>query len=208
MQSLIDAILDGDQALSLDETRALLEDGIERDRIVIEAIEVAMTQLDRKCTVEQFNLLEIMLAGRAASGVMKYLYPAGASTPARKGVVVIGSLEGDVHDLGKNIVKMVLSTKGFRVVDCGRDCPLERLIDSAEQEDAFAVCISGLITTVIPAVQKAREVLGERGLGQVRVIAGGAALKQSDAETLNVDFVAENVFEGASYMDAIYEGAK
>ncbi len=100
-----------------------------------------MGTLDAKCTLEQFNLLEIMLVGRAVTEVMKHLFPAGADPSGTKGTVVVATLEGDVHDLGKNILKMVLTGNGYRVVDCGKDCPLDRLLDTVERERPVAVAI-------------------------------------------------------------------
>ncbi|HPF57312.1 MAG TPA: cobalamin-dependent protein [Candidatus Competibacteraceae bacterium] len=203
MDLLVKALLDGDQAQAIIEVRKLREAGVQRRQIITGGVEAAMTQLDAKCTVEQFNLLEIMLCGRAATGVMKVLYPLGALPPQTKAAVVIGTLEGDVHDLGKNIFKMVLTAKGYRVVDCGKDCSLERLIDAVEQEAPVAAGISGLITTIIPQVLQMKDKMAERGLGHIKVIAGGAALKQATAESLKVDFIAQSAFDGLHYLDQI-----
>lgn len=86
-------------------------------------------------------------------------------------------------------------------MDCGKDCPVETMIDSAEREAALAVSVSGLITAVIPQVRLLRDRMIERGLGHIKVMAGGAALKQASAESLNVDFVAETAFDGLHYLD-------
>jgi dimethylamine corrinoid protein len=206
MELLVKALLDGDQAEALAQTRELRSAGIGCERIVSAGIEAAMEQLDAKCTVEQYNLLEIMLAGRAVMGVIKELYPPSASPPQMHGAVVVGALEGDVHDLGKNVLKAVLTASRYRVVDCGKDCPVENLIDATEREGALAVMVSGLITTVIPQVRLLRERLAERGLAQVKLLAGGAALKQSSAAGLNVDFVAETAFDGVHYLDEVCGG--
>lgn len=182
---------------------AVLAVGIGHAQIIMEGVEAAMAQLDAKCTVEQFNLLEIMFSGRAVTGVIKELYPPGALPPNTKGTVVLGSLEGDIHDLGKNILKMVLTAKGYRVADCGKDCPVERLIDTVEQEGALAIGVSGLITSVIPQVRELREKMTGRGLGHINIAAGGAALKQASVASLNVDFVADTAFDGANYLNQI-----
>jgi methanogenic corrinoid protein MtbC1 len=120
--------------------------------------------------------------------------------------VVVGALEGDVHDLGKNILKAVLTARRYRVVDCGKDCSVETIIDTAEQETAMAVSVSGLITSVIPQVRLLRDRLIERGMGHVKLLAGGAALKQASAASLNVDFVADTAFDGLHYLDRISGG--
>lgn len=203
LDSLVRALLDGDTALSLAEAKTLHAGGVSVERIVTEGVESAMGTLDAKCTLEQFNLLEIMLVGRAVMEVMKYLCPSGIPPSGGARTVVVATLEGDVHDLGKNILKMVLTGSGYRVVDCGKDCPLERLAEAVAKEKPVAVGVSGLITPVVPLVRQVRPLLKNRGLGHVKVIAGGAALKQSSAERLNVDYVAESAFDGARYIAAI-----
>lgn len=199
--TLVEILLEGDHAAALAEARRLRATGMTAEQIVTEGLEAAMQLLDDKCTVESFNLLEIMLVGRAVSAVVKELYPEGVPPEQGRGTFVIATLEGDVHDLGKNIAKMVLIGNGYRVIDLGKDCPLETLVNAAEREHAQAVLISGLITPVIPQVRKVRPALLERGLGDLRVVAGGAALKQSSAAALNVDYVAETAFDGARYLD-------
>ena len=139
---------------------------------------------------------------------MKLLYPSGAPAVAAKGTIVIATLEGDVHDLGKNILKMVLTGKGFRVVDCGKDCPLSKLIEAAGREKPVAIGLSGLITPVIGQVKQVRGLLAENKMNHVKIIAGGAALKQSSPEKLNVDFVADSAFDCLHYLENISEGAE
>jgi dimethylamine corrinoid protein len=206
MNTLVEALLDGDHAGALAEMKNLRDGGVERERIVTEGVEKAMAQLDAKCTVEQFNLLEIMLTGRAAMGVIKELYPPMDPPSRTKATVVVGTLEGDVHDIGKNVLKGVLAASGYRVVDCGKDCPVVKMIDAAEQEAALAVSVTGLITTVIPQVRILRSKMAERGLGHIKLMAGGAALKQASAESLNVDFVSDTAFDVLHYLDKIIGG--
>lgn len=203
MSPLIAALLDGDRFAAVAEAKRLRLNGVSGESIVTEGVEPAMSRLDAKCTVEQFNLLEIMLSGRAVMGVIRELYPPGDPPPSVKGTVVVASLEGDVHDLGKNILKSVLTAKRYRIVDCGMDCPVGQLVTSAEREGARAIAVSGLITTVIPQVRAIRDLLQERGLGNVRVIAGGAALKQASAESLGVDFVADSAFDGLHFLERL-----
>lgn len=200
---LVAAIIDGDCAEAVSQAERLSRRGVSSEHIVIHGVEAAMSALDAKCTLEQFNLLEIMLAGRAVTEVMKFLYPSGTTPAGSKGTVLIASLEGDVHDLGKNILKMVLTGKGYHVVDCGKDCPLEKLLDVAEAEQPLAIGISGLITPVISQLKQLKDLLNRRRLNHVKVMAGGAALKQSSPGKLNVDFVAESAFDSLRYLEEI-----
>src|SRR5208283_2158026 len=169
MKGFISAVLEGDCDKSVREAKELTESGITSENIVVNGREAAMSALDAKCTLEEFNLLEIMLAGRAVMAVMKLLYPSGTASSISKGTVVIATLEGDVHDLGKNILKMVLIGKGYRVIDCGKDCPLQKLIETTANENPIAIGISGLITPVIVQVKQVKGLLAEHKLNQVKV---------------------------------------
>jgi dimethylamine corrinoid protein len=162
-----------------------------------------MRQLDAKCTAEHFNLLEIMLCGRAVIAVMKELYPLDNSKYQTKGTVVIGALEGDIHDLGKNVVKMVLGATGYRVIDCGKDCSMDTIIETAARENAIAIGISALLTTIIPQLRQMRAKMDQMKLVNVKLLAGGGALQQATAESLNVDFIGQTVFEGIHYLEHI-----
>ena len=104
MSSLVKALLEGDKEEAAARSRLLDESGVGVERIIAEGVESAMSTLDAKCTLEQFNLLEIMLVGRAVMEVMKYFFPSEPPAPGAKGKIVIATLEGDVHDLGKNIL--------------------------------------------------------------------------------------------------------
>ena len=200
MDNFIATILEGDSEAAVSLTKDMLDRGTRPEHVVTCGVEPAMSSLAGKCTLEEFNLLEIMLAGRAVMEVIKFLYPAGTPDMRSKGTVVIASMEGDVHDLGKNILKMVLIAKGYHVVDCGKDCPLQKLVEAAEKERPLAIGISGLITPIIPLVRQVKDHLALRGLDRVKVLAGGAALKQSSPNGLNVDFVAETAFDSIEYL--------
>jgi dimethylamine corrinoid protein len=200
-EPLIGALLDGDHAKAVAEARGLCATGVNPEMVVTAGIEKAMSRLDEKCTVEHFNLLEIMLAGRAVGSVIKELYPEGMPPGAGKHAFLVATLEGDVHELGKSVVKSVLSAKGYHIIDCGKNCSLERLMHTSEREGVQAVLVSGLISSVIPQVRQVRSTLAARGLGGIKVIAGGAVLKQATAEELKVDYVAQTAFDGARYLD-------
>ncbi len=196
IDDLRELLLEGDKARAASLCSVLQSDGLGRDRIVLEGIEGAMNVLDDRCTAEHFNLLEIMLTGRAVMACLKVLFPPGATPPDYRATLVLGSLKGDVHDLGKNIFKAICLASGYQVIDCGKDCPAELLVRHAKESHADAVGISGLISSVVPKVKGIRQTLREHGLPDVLLLAGGAALRQLPADTLNVDFVAGDAFEG------------
>jgi methylmalonyl-CoA mutase cobalamin-binding domain/chain len=152
-----------------------------------------------------------MLAGRAAMDVIDYLYSEGITGdkvspdsvlfPRKK--IILGTIKGDVHEIGKNIVSMVLTSYGYQVLDMGRDVDPNDLVMTAIMEDADIIGVSSLITTTIPHVRKIRRIAADKGLHAVKIIAGGAALQQSSAEFLNVDYVAVTVFDGLEYIRSL-----
>ena len=206
MEPLVDALIRGDRDRSVIEARRLMDEGVGTETIVLKGIEVAMTKMDAKCTMEDFNLLEIMLVGRAAMEVMKIVAPGGGGSTPPKGTVILGTPEGDVHDLGKNIVKTILTGNGYRVIDCGKDCPIDTMVASAVRERAKAIGVSGLITSVIPSVRTLRSAIKARGFEKVVLLAGGAALCQAAAKELEVDYVAADVFTGVRYLESLDGG--
>lgn len=203
---LVAALVDGDRERCLVLVKEMIAQGGQPAEIVRGGIEMAMAALDRKCTAEQFNLLEIMLAGRAVMAVTHLLFPAGGDMPNPHASVVIAVLEGDIHDIGKAILKTVLAGAHFRVIDCGKDVSVAALVKAVAESGAVAVCVSGLISSVIPLVREVKPALRTAGLKHVRVLAGGAALRQCSADALGVDFVGQTAFDAIHYMGTLSDG--
>ena len=201
LDALVQAMIDGDRERSVELVAALSRAGVSPDEIIGGGVERAMAALDRKCTAEQFNLLEIMLAGRAVMAVVRRLYPEDRDIPDPRATVVVAVLEGDIHDIGKAILKIVLSGSRFRVVDCGKDVPVDAVVGAVARSGASAVCVSGLISSVIPQVRALKPALAGAGLSHVSVLAGGAALKQCSAAVLGVDYVGETAFDALAILD-------
>ena len=204
--TLLTSLVEGERERSLALVGELISQGRQPAEIVTHGIEAAMTALDRKCTAEQFNLLEIMLAGRAVTAVMRLLFPDDIDPPHPRATVVAAVLEGDIHDIGKSILKVVLAGANIKVIDCGRDTSVATVVKAAAEGSAVAVCISGLISSVIPLVRKVRPALAGCGLSHVKVMAGGAALKQCSADILSVDFVGQTAFDAVHYVNALLDG--
>jgi trimethylamine corrinoid protein len=109
------------------------------------------------------------------------------------GKVVIGTVEGDIHDIGKNLVSSILSANGFDVIDLGADVKLEKFIERAEQEKADLICLSALLTTTMMGQKKLIEILKERKLfGRYKVMVGGAPVNQNWADSIGADGYSEN----------------
>ncbi len=143
---------------------------------------------------EQFRLREIflpdvLLAARAMYAGLDLLKPLlardGVPTAGR---VVIGSVHGDLHDIGKNLVAIMLKGAGFEVIDLGNDVPAERFVDAAQEHGASVIGLSALLTTTMPVMRDVVELVRARGLGgRVRVIVGGAPVSEAWSREIGAD---------------------
>ena len=188
----------------------LINRGIKPEEIIINGVTKAMEYLDKKCTIQDFCLLELMLAGRAAMDVIDYLCTEGImndeillnTVPYPWAKIVLGTIKGDIHEIGKNIFSMVLRSYGYQIIDMGKNVDPADLVKSAIEHKADFIAVSSLITTTIPHVRKVGKYVADRRDHTAKIIAGGAALKQSSAEYLNVDYVADTAFDGLHYIQS------
>lgn len=211
MKHLRQAIIAGENQDAVAIANTLTNRGIKPEEIIINGVTKAMEYLDKKCTIQDFCLLELMLAGRAAMDVIDYLCAEGIinddtsldSDPFPRKKIILGTIKGDIHELGKNIFSMVMRSYGYQVIDMGKDVDPADLVMSTIDHKADFIAVSSLLTTTISHVREVRKYAADRGDHTVKIIAGGAALRQSSAEYLNVDYVADTVFDGLHYIRSI-----
>lgn len=205
------AIIAGENEHAVAIANTLINRGVTPAEIIINGVTKAMEYLDKKCTIQDFCLLELMLAGRAAMDVIDHLCAEGIindgasldSNPFSRQKIILGTIKGDIHEIGKNIFSMVMKSYGYNVIDMGKDVDSADLVMGAIDHKADFIAVSSLITTTIPHVREIRKDAADRGDHTVKIIAGGAALRQSSAEYLNVDYVADTVFDGLHYIRSI-----
>jgi methylmalonyl-CoA mutase cobalamin-binding domain/chain len=180
---------------------------------IVQALADGLAVLRNKCTVENFQLLDVLLASRAMVEVvdecianklervmdeMVGQYAQDSGKPARK-TVVIGSIEGDVHDLGKHVVATLLRFNDFNVVNLGKDVPVDNFVEAAIRENADFVGVSCMMTVCMPRIREIKSALAAKGRGGIKVVGGGAALQQTSAESLDLDYRAYDAFDGLDY---------
>ncbi len=205
------AIIAGKNGDAVVIARTLINSGVKAEKIIIDGVTKAMEHLDKKCTIQKFCLLELMLAGRAAMDVIDHLCAEGKLSddtsidvsPLPKQKIILGTIKGDIHEIGKNIFSMVLKSYGYQIIDMGKDIDPADLVMSAIDHKANFIAVSSLITTTIPHIRDIRKNAADQGYNDIKIIAGGAALRQSSAQYLNVDYVAETVFDGLRYIRSI-----
>ena len=159
------AIIAGENEDAVTIANTLINRGIKPEEIIINGVTKAMEYLDKKCTIQDFCLLELMLAGRAAMDVIDHLYAEGIAKndnlfdtglyPRKK--IILGTIKGDIHEIGKNIFSMVLRSYGFQVIDMGKNADPADLVMSASDHKADFIAVSSLITTTIPHVREIRK---------------------------------------------------
>ncbi len=195
LQQLAQAVIDGnkDQAETL--TNQLLDAGLEAKAILDNGLMPGMDVVGQRFRDNLIFVPEVLIAARAMKASLAILEPLlAASNAPQVGTVVIGTVKGDIHDIGKNIVIMMLRGAGFRVVDLGIDTPAEKFLQAARQENADIVGMSALLTTTMGYMKTVIERLRAEGLS-VKTMVGGAPISPAFAEQIGADGYAKNAAE-------------
>ena len=178
-----------DEAKTL--TQKALEDGMEPLAVIDQVLVPTLTEVGRRFQEFEIFLPELMMAGEAAEAMTAIVEQAtlDAGEPSlNKGTVILGQVEGDMHDIGRNIVGTLLKSHGFKVVDLGRDVPASTFLDSAEKEDADIIALSALMTTTLPAQKRTINLFSEvRKREDFFIIVGGGAVSQEWATEIGSD---------------------
>lgn len=188
------AVSDGDQVEVVRLVRQALDEGVPAPAILSGGLIPGMQELGARFKDGQAFLPEILISARAMNKGLEELRPhlAGHEGPA-KGTVILGTVEGDLHDIGKNLVGMLLSGNGFAVVDLGVDVGPAAFVAAAREQGADVVALSALLTTTTPQFRKVVQALDEAGLrGSVAVMIGGAPVTKELAAEVGADGFADD----------------
>jgi corrinoid protein of di/trimethylamine methyltransferase len=193
-QDLYDAILNGDAKKAHAATVAAIAAGVEPMALIQESMVPAMDEVGRLFECEEYFVPELLLAGRAMKGAMELLKPLLTAAGQKMAVrVVIGTVKGDLHDIGKNIGASMLEGSGFEVIDLGTDVSPENFVAAVEQRKPHVVCMSALLTVTMPAMKLTIDALQTAGLRtQVKVLIGGAPVTSQYAKEIGADGYSEN----------------
>ncbi|MBE0660463.1 MAG: corrinoid protein [Bryobacteraceae bacterium] len=193
LQKLYDAILDGDAKTSSAVTQEALAEGADPVKLISGYMVPAMDEVGRRYEAEEYFVPELLLAARAMKAALAYLRPLLAASGAQPaGRVVIGTVKGDLHDIGKNLVASMLEGGGFEVMDLGADVSPEKFIEAVRTSGANIVCLSALLTVTMPSMKKTIEALDAAGVRQqVKVFVGGAPVTEQYAKEIGADGYSE-----------------
>ncbi len=194
LPQLYDAILNGDDKLALQLTREALNRSIDPVVLISQWMIPAMNEVGRRFEAQEYYIPEMLMAARAMKGALDLLRPLLAASGAQPtGRVVLGTVSGDLHDIGKNMVGSMLEGAGFEVFDIGIDVPAERFIEAVRNKTPHILALSALLTTTMPEMKKVIDALERAGIrNQVKVIIGGAPVTRGYADEIGADGYGEN----------------
>ncbi|MBY8985458.1 MAG: cobalamin-dependent protein [Candidatus Lokiarchaeota archaeon] len=179
--------------------KQLVEDGVDPKEI-IDILSKAVDVIGEKFSKKEYFLAELVMAGEIFQQSSKILEPAlkkDSSKVKSKGVVVIGTVKGDVHDIGKNIFVTLLKTAGIEVYDLGVDIPAKNFVEKVKETNADVVGYSGLLTVALETMKETTEALKSEGLrDQVKIIIGGLPTDELWMKEAGADAFTDNAFEG------------
>ena len=185
------ALKNGETDEAKEMTQKALEQGMEPLAIIEEILVPTLTEIGEKFQKFEIFLPELMMAGEAAEAMTAIVEKAtlDAGQPSlNKGTVILGQVEGDMHDIGRNIVGTLLKSHGFKVVDMGRDVPASAFLDAAEKEEADIIALSALMTTTLPAQKRTINLFSEvRKREEFFIVVGGGAVSEEWAKEIGSD---------------------
>ena len=186
---LKEKVIYGDMESAEQLVSELLAAGEDAKKIVDESLIPAMDVVGVKFQEFEFFIPELLVAARAMDACLKLVKPKLEGSSAKPvGVVVIGTVKGDLHDIGKNIVSAMLKGAGFEIIDVGVDVEAAKFVDAAEKSEADIIALSALLTTTMLEMRGIVDKLKSKGLhGKVKVMVGGAPLTQEFANKIGAD---------------------
>jgi 5-methyltetrahydrofolate--homocysteine methyltransferase len=186
---LYDAIVDGKAPLAQAIVQEELAAGADPMALISETMIPAMDEVGKLFQEEEYFVPELMLAGRAMKAAMEPLRPLLAAAGAKPaGVVVAGTVKGDLHDIGKNLVISMLEGASFKVIDIGADATPQKFVEAIREHQPEIVCLSALLTVTMTAMKTTIDAIKEAGLRRsVKILVGGAPLNERYAMEIGAD---------------------
>lgn len=188
-QELADAIIAGDNVKSKEITQKLVDSGVSSSEILNEGLVPGMEVVGRQFKANEMYIPEVLIAARAMHAAMDIIKPMLSESGAKmKGTVIIGTVQGDLHDIGKNLVGMMLEGGGFSVIDVGVDVSAEKYAEEAKKSGAKLIGLSALLTTTMPVMKDVIALLKTDSItADVKVMVGGAPLTQEYSDSIGAN---------------------
>ena len=200
LERMRQAIIDGNAEQAKAEVRQAIVEGLPPARILTDGMISAMSEVGRRFQANEFFVPEMLVAARAMKMGLEILRPKLAEAKVQPvGKVVIGTVKGDLHDIGKNLVCMMLEGAGFEVIDVGIDVAPEKYVEAVRQHKPNLVGFSALLTTTMPMIKASIDALEAAGLrNTVKIMAGGAPLTATYVKQVGGDIYAPDASSAAT----------
>ncbi len=197
---LYEAILAGDLKMAVEVTEAALAEDVDVRELLTKHMIPAMDEVGRRFEANEYFVPELLISARAMKAALALLRPLLVERGIeRAGRVVIGTVKGDLHDIGKGLVASMMEGGGFDVIDLGVDVSPERFVAEARQNDADIIAVSALLTTTMTSMKAVIEALTAAGLrGRIKVLIGGAPVTQRYADSIGADGYSPNASAAVS----------
>ena len=196
LDSVIKAVVEGNKDESVQLAQRAITEKMDLNEVIEKGFVPGIQQVGQLWEEGEYFLPELITSAECMKAAMELMEPElkKAQIDVRSaGKIVIGTIEGDIHDIGKNLVASILSANGFEVVDLGADVKLETFIEKAEEVNADLICLSALLTTTMTGQKRFIELLKEKGLhGRFKVMVGGAPVNQKWSDEIGADGYSEN----------------
>ena len=189
LQGIAEAVIRGDRDTVGSMTQAAVDEGVSAEQIINEGLIAGMGVVGTKFKANEFYVPEVLIAARAMHAGMAIIKPLLAESGVQpRGTIAIGTVKGDLHDIGKNLVSMMMEGGGFEVLDLEVDVAPEKFVAAVKDGGAQIVALSALLTTTMPSMKDTIEALKEAGVrDQVKVMIGGAPVTQNYADEVGAD---------------------
>lgn len=198
LQNLSEAVIDGKNVEAVEITRRLLDQNLEPKLILDYGLMPGIEVVGIRFRDNQIFVPQVLISARAMKSSLALLEPLLSKADLHgMGTIVIGTVKGDIHDIGKNIVSMMLRSSGFSVIDLGIDTRAEKFIETIKKENAQLLGMSALLTTTMPYMKVVIEKLKSENI-DVRVMVGGAPLSMLFAEQIGADAYAKNATDAVA----------
>jgi 5-methyltetrahydrofolate--homocysteine methyltransferase len=202
LDNISESLQNGDQEQTAKYTKDAIEQAVPVRQILDDGLIAGMTVVGQKFKNHDIFLPDVLMAAKAMYAGMDLLKPLmiKEDIPSR-GKVVLGTVRGDLHDIGKNLVAIMLKGAGFEIIDLGNDVPADKFVDAAVAENAPIVGMSALLTTTMPVMRQVVELIKKRGLtDKISVIIGGAPVSDKYAREIGADMYS---FDGVNAVECV-----
>ena len=203
--AVFQAVLKGNKGSIIDEVKKMLSDGAKPDEIINNSLIPAINEVGELFNQKKYFLPQLISSANTMKMAIEYVEPMLERNDAeQKATIVVATVEGDIHDIGKNLVVLMLKNYGYNVIDLGKDVPASLIVETALKEHAKVIGLSALMTTTMMRMKDVVELAKEMGCDS-KIVIGGAAINESFADEIGADGYSKDAADCVKLVDRLLE---